>query len=168
MRSHTRGLCGLLQSIYSPYSSYTAVYSRIQPIHSPYSQYTSPEAPRSVYTMRTQSIYMHTEHIYSHTQSIYSPYTHIQPYIAIHSAYRAHTVHIQGSRRHAVHTQCVYSPCRPMQTHIQRIHPIYSHIESIYGPYTVHTQPMRIPVYRSCAAADARGEDRPAPHTQAP
>ena len=56
-------------------------------------------------------------------------------------------VHRPASRWHAVYIQCVYSPYRCIQTYIQCVQPIYSHIKCIYSPYAAHahssTQPMR-------------------------
>jgi hypothetical protein len=108
---------------------------------------------------------MHSEHMCSHSQSIYSPYrSYTGVYSDTHSPFTAHTVHIQASRRHTVYIQCVYSPCRPIQTHIQRMYKltqskyspnssytavyssytaVYTAVYSAYAAYTVHTQPIQ-------------------------
>jgi hypothetical protein len=125
---------------------------------------TPPRTPPGVYSPNGS-----IQHTYIATHRPYTVHTaHIQPSTAIHILHIAHTAHIQAPRRHTDYIQCVYSPCMPMQIHIQRIHPTYSHIQSIYRPYTVHTQHMRIPVYMPCAAADARAGGTPVDSTRNP
>ena len=125
-------------------------------------------ATHSLYTVHTRPMYntpsAHTVHIDPRgpTYSPYSPtYSHTRP---IYSPYKTHTAHIQYSRQHAVFIQCVYSPYRCIQTHIHCVQQLgaggrgglrepltnyslyiaiqgpymYSHVQSIYSPYTAY------------------------------
>jgi hypothetical protein len=112
--------------IYSPYSSYTAVYSQpytaLYRVHIQFisgNPYTASTSHRHPYTVHIQSIYSlyigHAHFIFQYTARhscrfhpyssleaarslyIYSAYTvHVDPYRSIYSAYTPYTSHIQS------------------------------------------------------------------------